>query len=86
MEMIGANLSLKYDSVGWKEQFTQKAKTPRETFQLLVSKKGIPSYINSAIMQWSNSSLEEKCSWLTRNQRNEEMEGPFKLPFVLRVR
>ena len=35
----------------------------------------------------SNSSLEEKCSWLTRNQRNEEeMEGTFKLPFVLRVR
>ena len=35
----------------------------------------------------SNSSLEEKCSWLTRNQRNEEeMEGTFKLPFVVRVR
>lgn len=47
--MIGANLSLKYDSVGWKEQF--EAKTPRETFQLLMSQKCILSYINSAIKQ-----------------------------------
>lgn len=56
--MTGANLSLKCDSVGWKEQF--EAKTPRETFQLLMSQKCIPSYISQkCVPSYINSAIKQ---------------------------